>query len=103
MDSKNGLLVQNLQDGNQNMQFFNLRPPESIPTNKRPKMKEKRQKWSREELKEISYWFYYTLENPSETYTKERKYKLWWQRNKTERSYIDANNLANVRPDVMKK
>ena len=55
MDSKNGLLVQNLQDGNQNMQFFNLGPPESIPTNKRPKMKEKRQKWSREELKEISY------------------------------------------------
>ena len=66
-------------------------------------MKEKRQKWSREEFKEIFYCFYYTLENPSETCTTERTYKLWRQRNKTERFYIDANKLANVRRNVMKK
>ena len=32
-----------------------------------------------------------------------RIYKLWRERNKTERLYIDANNLANARGDVMKK
>ena len=32
-----------------------------------------------------------------------RIYKLWRERNKTERLYIDGNNLANARGDVMKK
>ena len=45
---------QNNLDGNQNWQCSNLGPPESTPTDARPKMKEKRQKWSREELKEFS-------------------------------------------------
>ena len=72
-------------DGNQNRQCSNLGPPESTPTDTRPKMKEKRQKWSREELKKIFYSLYYALENPSETCTTERTYKLWRERNKTER------------------
>ena len=37
-------------DGNQNQQCSNIGPPESTPTDERPKMKEKFQKWSREEL-----------------------------------------------------
>ena len=66
-------------------------------------MKEKRQKWSREELKENFYCFYYDPENPSGTCTTERTCSLWRERNKTERLYIDANKLANVRQDVMKE
>ena len=50
-----------------------------------------RQKWSREEYKEIFYCFYYSSENPSKTCATERIYKLWRERNKTERQYIDAN------------
>ena len=54
-------------DGSQNQQHSNLGPLESTATDTRLKMKEKCQKWSREELKEIFYCFHYTLENPSET------------------------------------
>ena len=84
-------------DGKQNWQCFNLGPPECTPTDTRPKMEEKRLKQSREELKEIYYCFYYALENPSENCATERTYKLWQERNQTERLYIDANKLANVR------
>ena len=66
-------------------------------------MKEKRRKWFREVLKEMFYCFYYALENPSKTCETERTYKLWRERNKTERLYIDVNKLANVRRIVMKK
>ena len=66
-------------------------------------MTEKRQKWSRKELREIFYCFYYALEYPSEIGTTERTYKLWRERNKRERLYIDAHKLTNVRRDVMKK
>ena len=90
-------------DGNQNWQCSNLGPPESTPTEIRPKVKEKHQKWSREELKEIFYCFCYALENPSETCTTERLYKLWRERNEMERLYTDTNKLANVRRDVMRK
>ena len=54
------------------------------------KIKEKGQKWSREEYKETLYYFYYAFENPSKTCTTERTYKLWPERNKTEREYIDV-------------
>ena len=66
-------------------------------------MKEKHQKWFREDLKEIFYRFYYGIENPSETCTTEVTYKLQRDNNKTERLYIDANKLANVGRDVIKK
>ena len=90
-------------DGNQNRQCSNLGPLESTPTDTRPKMKEKRQKWSREELKQIFYFFYYALENLWETCITERTYKLWRERNQTERLHIDAIKLTNIRQDVMKK
>ena len=80
----------------------NIGPLESTSTDTRPKMKEICQKWSREELKEIFYCFYYALENPLETCTTERTYRLWQVRNKIERLYADANKLANVRRDIMK-
>ena len=57
-------------DGNQNRQCSSLGPPESTPTNTRPKMKEKRQKSFTEQN-------FSALENPSETCTTERTHKLW--------------------------
>ena len=51
---------------NQNLQCSSLSSPESTPTDTEPKMKEKHQKKSKEELKEIFYCFYYKLENPSQ-------------------------------------
>ena len=76
---KNGLMVQTLLnlDGNQNWQCSKLGPSESTPTDTRPKMKKIRHKWSRKELKEIFYCFYYALENPSEACTTGKTYKLW--------------------------
>ena len=78
--------ARNNLDSNQNQQCSNLGPPESTPTDTRSKIKEKCQTWSREELKEIFYCFYYTLENQSETSTTERTYKLWQEVSKTKRS-----------------
>ena len=57
---------------------------ESTATDTRPKIKEKRQKWSREELKYFFYCFYCALEHPSETCTTERTYKILRERNKTD-------------------
>ena len=54
-------------------------------------------------LKEFFYCFNYALENPSKTCSSERTYKLRRERNKTERLYIDANKLANVRRDIVRK
>ena len=48
-------------------------------------------------------YFHYALENPLETCTTDRTYKLWQESNKTKRLYIDGNNLADVRRDVMQK
>ena len=92
-------------DGNQNRQCSNLGPLESTQTDTRPKKKEKRHKWSREELKENFDCFYYALEI-HQKFVQQRKhlrYKLWRERNKTERLYIDPNMLASVRRAVMKK
>ena len=45
-------------------------------TKTKPKIQEKRQKWSTEEYKKILHLFCYELENPSKTYTTKRTYKL---------------------------
>ena len=67
-------------DGKSNRQCSNPVPPESTPTDRGPKMKEKRQKWSREELKENFYCFYYDPENSSGICTTERTCSLWRER-----------------------
>ena len=107
--SKSELLVQTLQKTiwmvTKNRQCSNLGPLESTQTDTRPKKKEKRHKWSREELKENFDCFYYALEI-HQKFVQQRKhlrYKLWRERNKTERLYIDPNMLASVRRAVMKK
>ena len=65
-------------------------------------MKEKHQKWSREEFKEVLYCFYYALEQLSKFGTTGKKTRVWQKRKKNKRTYIDANKLANVRRDIIK-
>ena len=81
-------------DGNQNRQCSNLGPPESARTDTRGKMKEKRQKWSREGLKEIILCFFYALENLSETCTTERTCKLWRERKGIKQKYCILMSIS---------
>ena len=46
--------------------------------------------------------FYQALKEPKEN-TTQQTYELWRQKVGEHRSYIDANKLANVRRDIMKK
>ena len=55
-----------------------------------------------EEYKEIATVFYQTLKKPKDNTTKQT-YELWRQKVGEHRSYINANKLANVRTDIMKK
>ena len=55
-----------------------------------------------EEYKEIVTVFYQTLKKPKDNTTKQT-YELWRQKVGEHRSYINANKLANVRTDIMKK
>ena len=55
-----------------------------------------------EEYKEIMTAFYQGPTEPKGNTTKQT-YKLWRQKVGEHRSYIDANKLANVRRDIMKK
>ena len=87
-------------NGNQNRQCTNLGPSDTISIKTKPKMKEKRQKWSRQEYKEILYCFCYALENPSKRCTNERTYKLWRERNKTQREYIGTNNRRECQKEM---
>ena len=59
-------------------------------------------KWTCEEYKEVMTAFYQALKEPKDNTTKQT-YELWRQKVGEHRSYIDANKLANVRRDIMKK
>ena len=54
-------------------------------------------------LRRVQENFILFLENLTKTCSTERTNKLWCERNKTEREYIEANKLANVRRDVYNK
>ena len=55
-----------------------------------------------EQYKEIVTVFYQALKKPKDNTTKQT-YELWRQKVGEHRSYINANKLANVRTDIMKK
>ena len=61
-----------------------------------------RQKWTREEYKQVMEVFYKATNNPSETNTTKAAYNIWRLQNPTERPNLDANKLANVRRDIIK-
>ena len=66
------------------------------------KEKDKRQKWSREDYKEVMYAFYMSLEKLAGSYT-ENTFKIWRSRNHNVRMNLNGNKLANVRRDIMNK
>ena len=65
-------------------------------------MKGTRQKWTREEYKQVIEAFYKATNNPSETNTTKAAYNIWRLQNPTARPNRDANKLVNVRRDIIK-
>ena len=61
-----------------------------------------KQKWTREEYKQVMEAFYKATNNPSETNTTKAAYNIWRLQNLTARPNLDANKLANVRRDIVK-
>ena len=61
-----------------------------------------RQKWTREEYKQVMEAFYKATNNPSETTTTKAAYNIWRLQNPTARPNLDANKLANVRRNIIK-
>ena len=66
------------------------------------KEKDKRQKWSREDYKEVMYAIYMSLENPAGSHT-ENTFTMWRSHNYNVRINLNGNKLANVRRDIMNK
>ena len=68
------------------------------PTKK--KEKDKRQKWSKEDYKEVIYAFHMSLKKPSGS-DKENTFSIWRSRNNNVRMNLNGNKLANVRRDIV--
>ena len=66
--------------------------------------KKKRNKWTREEYKDVMYCFYFTLENPTTNNT-DGTFNKWRERNSNNEklTYLDANKLANVRRYIVRE
>ena len=58
--------------------------------------------WTRVEYKEPVAAFYETLREPKDNTTRQT-YELWRQKVGEHKSFIDINELANVRRDIMEK
>ncbi|CAI9720324.1 Hypothetical predicted protein [Octopus vulgaris] len=88
-------------DGHLNGKSPNSSPPSSPP---QPPQKEKckRNKWTREEYKEVIYAYYYALGRPSQERHTANSYSIWRTWNQDSRPYLDENKLANVRRDILR-
>ena len=82
-----------------------LNKSKSIPSplNSPPKKptKAKREKWTREDYREVMYAFYLASKMPSEGLTKD-SYRIWRERNVGKRAYLDANKFSNVRRQILR-
>ncbi|CAI9735842.1 zinc finger 239-like [Octopus vulgaris] len=88
-------------DGHLNGKFPNSSPPSSPP---QPPQKEKykRNKWTREEYKEVIYANYYALGRPSQERHTANTYSIWRTQNQVSRSYLDENKLTNGRRNILR-
>ena len=84
-------------DGNHAQEDLPAGPSRVTPTKK--KGKDKRQKWSREDYKEVMYAFYMSLEKPSGSHT-ENTFSIWKSHNHVSMN-LNGNKSANVRRDIM--
>ena len=74
----------------------------SRATSTKKKEKDKRQKWSKEDYKEVMYAFYMSLEKSAGNRT-ENTFSIWRSRNHNVRMNLNGNKLANVWRDIMNK
>ena len=89
-------------ENHQNRSITNIGTPDSTPQTMPPKEKKKRQKWTREDYKQIMFSFYKALDQPGKNNT-EQTYEIWRGIvGNNVRNYLDANKLANVRRDIQK-
>ena len=104
LGSKNVLLdpasLEKHSDGNQAQGDLPVGLSRVTTTTK--KEKDKRQKWSREDYKEVMYAFYISLEKPAGSHT-ENTFKIWRSRNHNVNNGNNGNKLVNVRRDIMNK
>ena len=91
--------LQKQSDGNQAQGDLPAGPSRVTPTTEE---KDKRQKWSRENYKEVMYAFYRSLEKPGGSHT-ENTFEIWRSRNHNVRMNLNGNKLANVWRDIIKK
>ena len=61
-----------------------------------------RQKWSREEYKDVMEAYYNASFNPTDTSTTKAAYNIWREKHPADRLHMDANKLSNVRRDIVK-
>ena len=82
---------------------------EDIPHNESPgntktvHSRSTRQKWTREEYREVMAACYTATLYPREKLSNDEAYDIWRSKNPETRSYIDKNKLANVRRDILGK
>ena len=88
-------------DGNQAQGDLPTSPSRVTPTKK--KEKDKKEKWSRGDYKEVMYSSYMSLDKPAGSY-RENNFRIWRSRNHNIRMNLDGNKLANnVRRDITNK
>ena len=61
-----------------------------------------RQKWTREEYKEVIEAYYRATIYPSQASATDEMYKVWREKHPTTRMNLDKNKLSNVRRDIIK-
>ena len=70
----------------------------SRATSTKKKEKDKRQKLSKEDYKEVMYAFYMSLEKSAE-----HTFRIWRSRNHNVKMNLNGNKLVNVRKDIINK
>ena len=88
--------------GNLTENFSQQGPPDTEDTS-RNNEKASRQKWTREEYIQVMTAFYEAELTPVEGSNTEQTYKLWREKHPESRPAMDANKLANVRRDIIRK
>ena len=86
--------------GHQNCIKTNSGPSETSKSSNKDGLK--RQKWIREEYREIMEVYYYAKYHPSDESNTKQTYKIWGEKNLNNTEYIGANKLANVRRQIMR-
>ena len=87
-------------DGNQTQGDLPAGPSRVTPTTK--KEKEKRQKWSRDDYKEVMHAFYMSLEKPAGSHS-ENTFKIRRSCNHNVKMNLNGNIFANVQRDIINK